>query len=106
MTKFSKLGAAALCLGLAVATTGCTDLKPIQAQIDDLKSQIAKVSSDQAGLKSAIAGAQSTASAAQAAAAKAQSTADSAAAAGKANADCCTATNEKIDRMFKKSMSK
>ncbi len=37
---------------------------------------------------------------------QAQSKADSAAAAAQANAQCCEATNEKIDRMFKKSMSK
>ena len=59
MTKFLKVGAVALVL--AVATTGCTDLKPIQAQIDDLKSQIGKVSSDTASLKSAVSSAQSAA---------------------------------------------
>ncbi len=103
MTKFLKVGAVALCFAMAA---GCTDLKPLQAQMDDLKSQIGKVSADQASMKSSIASAQSAATAAAAAAQKAQSTADSAMAATKANADCCAATNEKIDRMFKKSMSK
>lgn len=103
MTKFLKVGAIAL--GLAMAA-GCTDLKPLQAQIDDLKSQISKVGSDQAGMKSAVDSASRSAAAAQTAAQQAQSKADSAAAAGQANAQCCEATNEKIDRMFKKSMSK
>ena len=47
-----------------------------------------------------------TADAAKAAAAQAQSTADAAKAAADQANTCCTQTNEKIDRMFKKSMNK
>jgi outer membrane murein-binding lipoprotein Lpp len=103
MTKFLKVGAVALVFTMAA---GCTDLKPIQAQIDDLKSQVSKLSTDQASLKSAVDSASRSAAAAQTAAQQAQSKADSASAAAQANAQCCEATNEKIDRMFKKSVSK
>jgi len=37
---------ASLAVACVVAFAGCTDLKPIQAQIDDLKSQVAKNTSD------------------------------------------------------------
>ena len=59
-----------------VALAGCTDLKPLQAQ----------------AANTAAAGAQSTANQALAAAQAAQAAVD--------------ATNEKIDRMFKRSISK
>ena len=75
-----KASTAVLCLGMMAA---CTDLKPIQAQIDELKSQVAKVGADATSAKDAATSASSAASVAQSA-----------------------ATNEKIDRMFKKSMSK
>ena len=95
---------------IAAMAAGCTDLKPIQTQIDDLKSQISKVNSnaaahqasDDAKFKSA---ADASASAARAAAA-AQSTANQALAAAKAAQSGVDATNEKIDRMFKRSVSK
>jgi hypothetical protein len=40
------------------------------------------------------------------AAQQAQSKADAAASAARTSQQCCDATNEKIDRMFKKSMTK
>ena len=47
----SLLAPAALA-ALAVMA-GCTDLKPLQAQVDDLKSQVGKLSSDGAANKAA-----------------------------------------------------
>jgi len=47
-----------------------------------------------------------TAEQAKAAAAQAQATADAAKASADQANTCCTTTNEKIDRMFKKSMNK
>ena len=91
-----KVSAAAACL---LAFAGCQDLKPLQAQIDDLKSQISKVSGDTAKASSAAAAAQSTASGAQ-------STANQALSLGQANQTAIEAINEKIDRVFKKSVSK
>jgi len=101
-----KLAAAAAVLALA----GCQDLKPLQADIDTLKSQVSKLQSDTSAhatsdaqqfskLNSDVAAANQAASAAQADANKALSAAQAA----QAGVD---ATNEKIDRMFKKSVSK
>ncbi len=69
----------AAAIAVVVALAGCTDLKPLQAQVDDLKSQVSKLQSEVQGANSAAA------QAAQAA---------------------VDATNEKIDRMFKRSISK
>jgi len=98
-----KVSAAAVCL---VVFAGCTDLKPIQAQIDDLKSQVSKLQADTAKASSQAAAAQAAASAASSAAAGAQSTANQALSLGQANQTAIEAINEKIDRIFKKSVSK
>lgn len=101
-----KLAAAAAVLALA----GCQDLKPLQADIDSLKSQVAKLQTDTSAHASAdaqqfsklsgdVAGANKTAGDAQSAANQALSAAQAA----QAGVD---ATNEKIDRMFKRSVSK
>jgi outer membrane murein-binding lipoprotein Lpp len=101
-----KFAAAAAVLALA----GCQDLKPLQADVDTLKSQVAKLQTDTAAhassdaqqfskLSSDVAAANQTASSAQSAANQALSAAQAA----QAGVD---ATNEKLDRMFKKSVSK
>lgn len=104
-----KLAAAAAVVALA----GCTDLKPLQAEIDSLKSQAGTLQSDLAAHKAADKGTENAANkaladaaAASSAAANAQSTANQALAAAQAAQAGVDATNEKIDRMFKKSVSK
>gem|GEM_PF-180434 len=97
-----KLAAAAVVTVLA----GCTDLKPLQAQVDDLKGQVSRLQSDLASAKSASDSANSTAQSANQAASGAQSTANQALAAAQASQSCCDSTNEKIDRMFRRSVSK
>jgi outer membrane murein-binding lipoprotein Lpp len=97
-----KLAAAAVVTVLA----GCTDLKPLQAQVDDLKGQVSRLQSDLASAKSASDSANSTAQSANQAASGAQSTANQALAAAQASQSCCDSTNEKIDRMFRRSISK
>ncbi|MFT3905703.1 MAG: alanine-zipper protein [Steroidobacteraceae bacterium] len=101
-----KLSAAAAVVALA----GCTDLKPLQAEVDTLKSQVSKLQSDlashEASNNAAIGKAQSDAAAASQAAAGAQSTANQALSAAQAAQAGVDAVNEKIDRMFKKSVSK
>jgi len=92
--------------GLRRRIRGCTDLKPIQAQIDDLKSQVSKLQGDTARTASQAAAAQAAANSAQSAAAGAQSTANQALSTAQANSTAIEAINEKIDRMFKKSVSK
>jgi outer membrane murein-binding lipoprotein Lpp len=104
-----KLAAAALVVALA----GCTDLKPLQAQVDTLKQQVSKLQTDVDAAKAsadsaarAASAAQASASQASTAASGAQSTANQALSAAQAAQASCDATNEKIDRMFKKSVSK
>ncbi|HUJ53149.1 MAG TPA: alanine-zipper protein, partial [Steroidobacteraceae bacterium] len=107
--KFMKCASvvkAAAAVVVVIGMAGCTDLKPIQAQIDDLKSQVGKLTSDTAGAKSSADAANSAAQSASQAASGAQSTANQALAAAHASQSCCDATNEKIDRMFKRSVSK
>jgi outer membrane murein-binding lipoprotein Lpp len=85
---------------------GCTDLKPLQAQVDELKSQVSQL---QAQTKSATASADAANHSAQEAAqtaAGAQATANQALAAAQAAQSANTATNEKIDRMFQHGLQK
>jgi hypothetical protein len=97
-----KVAAAAVVAVLA----GCTDLKPLQAQVDDLKGQVSRLQSDLASAKTSAESANSTAQSANQAASGAQSTANQALAAAQASQSCCDSTNEKIDRMFRRSVSK
>jgi outer membrane murein-binding lipoprotein Lpp len=107
MTKYRSpifmMSAGALYVVLA---SGCTDLKPVQAQLDDLKSQLSKLSPQIASADSQAIAAASSARSAAATAQRAQSTADSANATAKNSQQAIEAINEKIDRMFKKSRSK
>jgi outer membrane murein-binding lipoprotein Lpp len=97
-----KVAAVAVVIGLA----GCTDIKPLQADIADLKSQVSKLQSDQQATKASADQAASAAQAASQAASGAQSTANQALAAAQAAQSAVDATNEKLDRMFKRSVSK
>jgi uncharacterized protein (DUF3084 family) len=107
MTRYrrviSVMSAATLCV---VFASGCTDLKPVKAQLDDLQSQLSKLSPQIASADSqaitAAASARSAASAAQ----RAQSAADTASTTAKKNQQAIEAINEKIDRMFKHKLSK
>jgi cell division septum initiation protein DivIVA len=97
-----KVAAVAVVIGLV----GCTDLKPLQAEVADLKSQVGKLQSDVQSAKQSADQATSAAQSASQAASGAQSTANQALAASQASQSCCDATNEKIDRMFRRSVSK
>jgi hypothetical protein len=104
--KFSttlKTTAAAACV---IAFAGCTDLKPIQSQIDDLKAMVTKNQSDTAKAESDASAAAAAAAKANSAASGAQSTANQALSTAQSNSTAIEAINEKIDRMFKKSVSK
>ena len=103
MTRILTFGAVALCLASA---TGCTDLKPLQAQVDELTQQVARLSSDRDSLKAAVGSAARAASVAQSAAEQAQNRADAAASAAQAAQQSCDAINDRIDRMFKRSPPK
>jgi murein lipoprotein len=98
----AKLAAAMIVLGLA----GCQDLKPIQTDIDDIKVQVNKIQSDLTVVKNAADQANSAALMANQAANEAQGTANKALAAAQAAQSSSAELNEKIDRMFKRSLSK
>jgi murein lipoprotein len=103
LTTTLKTSIAAACI---IAFAGCTDLKPIQAQIDDLKSQVSKLQTETAKAGSDAIAAKAAAASAGSAATAAQGTANQALAAAQANSTAIEALNEKIDRMFHKSLSK
>src|SRR5205823_10210737 len=104
--KCASIVKAAAAVAVAVGLAACTDIKPMQAEVADLKAQLAKVQGDVSAAKSAADQANSAAQSANQSASGAQSTANQAVAAAHASQSCCDATNEKIDRMFKRSVSK
>jgi cell division protein ZapA (FtsZ GTPase activity inhibitor) len=104
--KCASVVTAAAAVAVLVGLSACTDLKPMQAEVADLKAQVAKAQGDASAAKSASDQANSAAQSAGQAASGAQSTANQALAAAHASQSCCDATNEKIDRMFKRSVSK
>jgi hypothetical protein len=83
---------------LLVGLTGCTDLTPIQARLDDLQSRIER-------LEAQSAKAAATTAAAQGTSAKADQTATQAMRAAEVNANAIAALEDKIDRMFKRPTS-
>ncbi len=110
MTRYRHSARSFLIASASVAATlmatGCTDLKPLQAQVDDLKSQIGKVSAQATAGESQARAAADAARSAAVSAQHAQSTADTANAMAKQNQQAIEGINEKIDRMFRKSVSK
>jgi hypothetical protein len=93
-----KISANAASLMLLL-TAGCTDLKPMEARIDDLQQQVNKLQADLSKSASSAAMANKT-TATSAAAASAD--AKQALSAGEANAKAIDALNAKIDQMFKR----
>jgi hypothetical protein len=91
--------AAACLIGLA----GCSDLESIRAQIDDLKSQLGKLQTDTAR---ATAAARVSAANAYSVAESAQNAVSDVQSATEANSKAIAALDEKIDRMFKRPLSK
>jgi hypothetical protein len=94
-----KAGVAALAL---LAAGGCVS----QKSVDAIKATADKAVQDAAAAKAAADSAASSAQSARSAADSAQSAANQALQAAQASQACCDATNEKIDRVFKKSVSK
>ncbi|MET0984065.1 MAG: Lpp/OprI family alanine-zipper lipoprotein [Steroidobacteraceae bacterium] len=99
ITMTLKAGVVALAL---VAASGCVS----QKSVDDAKATADKAVQDAAAAKQAADAAASAAASAKSSADSAQSAANQALQAAQASQSCCDATNEKIDRMFKKSVSK
>jgi len=99
------------CFGLlAVSAAGCTDLKPLQADLDSLKSQVSKLQSEvqtnAAQEKTDSSNNERAAAAAQQTAQSASAKSDQALALAQANSGKIDAIDEKLNRMFKRSLSK
>lgn len=95
-----KVGVLAASMVLAVGCAG------MQEQIDANKAAAATASQDASSAKAAAEAAQRAAEEAKRAVSGAQSTASQALSAANEAQRCCDATNEKLDRMFKKSQQK
>jgi F0F1-type ATP synthase membrane subunit b/b' len=95
-----KVGTVALAI---MISTGCTSMK---SESDALNARVDKLEADLAQAQSAADAAGANASEARQMASGAQSTANQALNAANQSQACCDATNEKIDRMFERGMSK
>ena len=102
IAKTLTIGAAALIVATA---TGCTN-KDTLARLDAVEAATKAAAQDAAAAKAAADAASASASTAANTANAAQGTANQALQAAKGAQACCDATNEKIDRAFKKSMGK
>jgi hypothetical protein len=102
IVKTLTVAAAAVIVATA---TGCSN-KDLLARIDAANAAAKAAATDAAAAKSAADAAAASASSAANAASAAQSTANQALQAAQASQSCCDATNEKIDRAFKRSMGK
>jgi hypothetical protein len=96
-----KAGIAALAVMMA---TGCTG--NLQKDYEALSARVDQLARDVAASKSAADAASAASSEANQKASSAQSTANQALNAANQSQACCDATNEKIDRMFKRSQAK
>jgi hypothetical protein len=70
---------------LLTALAGCTDLKPLQAQIEDLRKDVTLLRKEVADARQS-----------------AQDTADQALATAQSSHLCCDVTNDKIEGMFRR----
>ncbi len=96
-----KAGAVALAVMMA---SGCTG--NLQKEHEALAAKVDQMAKDVASAKSAADAASAASADAGQKAASAQSTANQALNAANQGQACCDATNEKIDRMFKRSQAK
>ena len=97
----TALQGAALALAIVI-TTGCVSTDKFNA----LAARMDRVEATTASNKSAADAAAAAASEAKQTASGAQSTANQALNAANQSQSCCDATNEKMDRMFKRSQAK
>jgi uncharacterized protein YPO0396 len=98
---------APLTIFLAMSTlAGCTDLTPIQNDLKDLHIQVNRLSAEQETLKTTSNNAVQSAKRASDAAHAAASKADQALALAQTDQRSIDATNKKIDRMFRRRLSK
>jgi hypothetical protein len=90
----------------ALLATGCVSTSEFNEHKASSDAAIKAAQQDAAAAKAAADAAAASASSAASSASSAQSTANQALQAAQGAQACCDATNEKIDRAFKKSMGK
>jgi hypothetical protein len=90
----------------ALLATGCVSQSAFDTRVAAVEAATKAAAQDAAAAKSAAEAASASASSAANAASSAQSTANQALQAAQGAQACCDATNEKIDRAFKRSMGK
>ena len=90
----------------ALLATGCVSTSTFNDYVAKNDAAVAAAAQSAAAAKSAADAAAASASSAASAVSGAQSTANQALQAAQGAQACCDATNEKIDRAFKKSMGK
>lgn len=95
-----------MCALTMLCLAGCTDLTPIQNDLKDLRSEVSRLSAQQGAMKAELDTAAQSAKATSDAARAAASKSDQALALAQADQKSIDATNEKIDRMFRRHLSK
>ena len=95
-----------MCAVAIFSLAGCTDLTPIQNDLKDLRSEVSRLSTQQGAMKAELDTAAQSAKAASDAARAAASKSDQALTLAQANQKSIDATNEKINRMFRRHLSK
>lgn len=101
-----RVALAGVAIVLSSALAGCTDLTPLQNQVKDLQSQVARLSQEQAATKSSADAAAGSAREATNAANGASSKADQALALAQSDKQSIDDINEKMERMFRRRLSK
>jgi uncharacterized protein (DUF3084 family) len=101
-----KLSVGLAAVVAAAGLAGCTDLTPIQNDINNLKAQVSRLQGEVASVKASADSAAQQARTAQQAADGASSTARRALDLANEDQKRVDALNEKVDRMFKRSVSK
>jgi len=104
MTHKLQTALKVIALSAVVFGAGCATIT--QDQLDAVRSTAEGAARDAAAAQSAASEASRVANQARQTASSAQSTANSALSGANAAQSCCDATNEKLDRMFQKGMSK
>lgn len=102
----TSLSSKALIVGMLLTLVGCSGMKTMQKEVDELKAQMAAVRTEAQSARAAADAAAAQAQSAGQEASGAQSTANQALAATQSSQACCNAVDEKLDRAFRQSVSK